>query len=182
MPTKKSKRLSQRLVSSNVDTALQAEVARGLDLELEWFFSYGEAAGARGTLSMLPSHLAKRVRGDDAQAATARVAIELEHQVKTTLNRLPLHHGAVLRAMYSPRSWPHAVRREFKTLTPIAVRLFCATRPWPARTAHQGLETAAARALADALTEKLKPAALKRDAERAFGQAMAAYAESRAAR
>jgi len=192
MPTRKSKHIAKKskrvakkrspppAPASQADSARLAEVARNLDLELDWFFSYGEAAAARGTLSMLPSHLAGRVLGSDAEAATARLAIDLAHDVRTTLNRVPFHDTAVLRAMYSPRAWPAAVIREFSTLTPIAVRIFCASRPWPARTAHQGLETAAARELANALSEKLKPDALRSDAERTFGGAMKAYAEERA--
>jgi hypothetical protein len=185
MPTKKSKQLAKKPSPTPVpvppaDPARLAEAARNLDLELDWFFTYGETAAARGTLSMLPSHLAGRVLGSDTEAATARLAIDLEHEVRTTLHRVSLHDNAVLRAMYSPRSWPSAVKREFRALAPIAVRLFCASRPWPFRTAHQGLETAAARALADALSAKLKPAALRREAERTFGHAMNAYAEGRA--
>jgi hypothetical protein len=178
MPTKKRKVVA-RATRAQKNDALLTGVARAVDMELEWFFSYAEGALGHDNVSMLPNHLASIVPDDEAEEKTALRALVLATAVRDTVNRLPHTHSSVLRAAYTPRTWPNVVKGVFKSLTPIAVRLYCASRPWPARTAHQGLETAAARELATALNQKLKPQALQRDSERVFGKALQAYAQTR---
>jgi len=50
----------------------------------------------------------------------------------------------VLRAVYTPRSWPKNVDKAFESVSAIVVRLAFASDPWPERSARAGLEHAAA--------------------------------------
>ena len=47
------------------------------------------------------------------------------------LRRLDEHHAGVLRAAYTPRSWPEGLREELGRLTGVVVRLASAEMGWP---------------------------------------------------
>ena len=156
-------------------------VARTLDRELAWYFSYAETAHRLGHVALLPSHEATRLASDSDDAVLLR-ARQLATTVQATLHALPAHHAGVLRAVYTPRRWPVAVTREFEDLSAIVVRLACADDPWPARTSHEGLEQAAALHLARLLAiDATRPAELRKKARRLMGGAITAYMRARAA-
>jgi hypothetical protein len=163
----------------------EVRAAKALDHELEWFFSYAETAHRLGSVTLLPTHLARQLATqlaaeDDSEEATARRGLELVTAVKIALGAMPTQHAGVLRAVYTPRRWPAAVVREFDNLAPIVVRLVCAGNPWPARNNHDGLETAAAHHLAHLLTQDdAKPGILRKEARRLMRSAIGSYIRTR---
>ena len=109
-------------------------------------------------------------------------AYALARVVGGTLRSIPPRHASVLRAAYTPRRWPRAVERAFDSLAPIVVRLAFADDPWPERSAHVGLEEAAATRLSAAIVDpaRMKVAHLRAQAQRLLGKAIVAYAKARA--
>lgn len=154
---------------------------RVIDQELDWYFRYAEAAHRLGGLKLLPTHESAAlatVAGSDK--AVERRAVDLVRTVEVTLDRLSTRDAGVLRAVYTPRRWPVVVEHRFQRLTAIAVRLVCAADPWPARTPHDGLETAAAQQLARLLARpSARPALLRREARRLMNRAVSAYSHAR---
>jgi hypothetical protein len=167
----------------NPSTPLEIMVSRALDQELEWFFAYAEAALHREDVGMLPSYAAVSVLAAKPTDEICRSkAHELAHMVRGCIRVLSDRHASVLRAAYTPRRWPKNVEATFKALTPVVVRLAVAGDPWPAKSAHAGLEEAAAHRLSAALMGK-RPAPvahLKAQAQRLFGSAVVAYTKVRA--
>jgi len=158
-------------------------IPKALDQELDWYFSYGEGAKRLGSIAFLPMHETTRLATvDDSSVATQRTGLALATAVQSTLGDMPAHHAAVLRAAFTPRRWPDAVAREFQCLSAIAVRLTCAANPWPTRSNHAGLETAAAHHLAHLLTltrERARLVTLRKTARRLLGRAILAYVRAR---
>ena len=165
-------------------TPLEIIVSRALDQELEWYFSYAEAALQRDSVGMLPSYAVVRVLATEPTDEACRSrAHELARTVRGCLHGIPGRHASVLRAAYTPRRWPRAVENAFDSLAPIAVRLAFAKEPWPARvSAHTGLEEAAAVRLSAALhgPAKAKVAQMRSQAQRLLGNAIVAYSKARA--
>jgi hypothetical protein len=150
---------------------------RKVEEELEWFFGYAESALRRGRVAMLPSHAAARSSSRNARPK----AQQLARTVEDRLLALAAPHTAVLRAVFTPRRWPRAVQEAFEHLSPIAVRLFVGSIPWPWRSARQGLEEAVALQLAACLRHQdqsfVEP--LRLQACHLFEGAMDAYAHKR---
>jgi hypothetical protein len=163
--------------------ALELVVSRALDQEFEWYFVYAEKALGRDSVGLLPSYAAATVVSSNPTDDTLRgKAQELARTVQGCLRALGDRHASVLRAVYTPRRWPKNVEAEFQVLAPIVVRLAVASDPWPARSAHAGLEDAAAARLSARLVagrqQHLAP--LKARAMRLFGAAVIAYTKLRA--
>ena len=132
----------------------------------------------RAAVVILPNrHVGQGARASDVRSKALRLA----QTVQLCLGALPIPHAVVLRAVFSPRRWPLAVQESFEHLSPLAVRLFCTVDPWPRRHSHQGLEEAAALALAARLQGPAGPEVngLRVQAARLFEGAKAAYAEKR---
>jgi hypothetical protein len=147
-----------------------------LEDELDWFFGYAEAALRHDRLSMLPSHAATGARPREAKPK----ARQLARTVEQCLGGLPKPHAVVLRAAFTPRHWPRPLHDSFKHLSPIVVRLFGKSDPWPDRVSHQGLEDATALQLAASLRQGgAQLAVLREDAQRLFESAITAYAKQR---
>ena len=165
-------------------TPLDVLVSRALDQELEWYFSYAEAALRRQDIAMLPSYAAARVFAGGAPEGEGRPdAAALGRTVAVCLTSLPGPHASVLRAAYTPRRWPLLVWHEFQCLSGIAVRLTLGQDLWPARAAKSGLEEGAAMRLAAAIagtTSKLSLERIKAEASRLLGGAVVAYTNARA--
>ena len=164
-------------------SALETMVSRALDQELEWYFIYAETALGRESVELLPSYAAARVLSSSPTEDTLRIkALELAQTVQGCLRVLADRHASVLRAVYTPRRWPKNVEVEFQALTPVVVRLVVASDPWPARSAHAGLEDATAARLSARLVaaKPLPVARLKTRASRLFGAAVLAYMKVRA--
>jgi hypothetical protein len=183
-PTDASKPILRRAdIALRPSSPLEAIVSRALDQELEWFYAYAESALRRESVGLLPAYAVARILAVEPTDEACRVkGHELARTVERCLHVLPGLHSSVLRAAYTPRRWPKAVERTFETLAPIVVRLAFADDPWPPRTAHSGLEEAAASRLAAALITKRPPpiARLKAQAKRLFGSAIVAYTKVRA--
>jgi hypothetical protein len=160
-------------------TPRQVQNALALDQQLAWYFEYGENALRRENVAFLPSYAVAGAFGSKASEDAIRVQA---HALARTVEAR-LHAIVVLRAAYTPRRWPKNVESAFETLAPVVVRLEVANNPWPARSAHAGLEEAAAARLSAGLASgrAMKVDRLKADARRLFGAAVAAYAEARAA-
>jgi hypothetical protein len=160
-------------------TPLETMVSRALDQELEWYFSYAEGALRRACLPILPSYaVAASEPTDDALRARA---IEITEAVQRCLVVLRGKHAEILRAAYTPRSWPKPVATAFGPVTPIAVRLAFADDPWPERHSREGIERAAATRLRAAIVSKsIAAGRLRSQAERLLGSAIVAYAGARA--
>jgi hypothetical protein len=155
-------------------------VSRALDQELDWWFSYGETAVHRNRVGMLPSYAAVQVTDPTDDAIRSR-ALDIARVVRGCLLTLPPRHAEVLRAVYTPRSWPKNVVAAFDSVSAIAVRLAFAEDPWPQRSGHSGLEQAAAMRLSAALASKsVSVPKLRNRAERMLGSAVVAYAGLRA--
>jgi len=158
-------------------------ITRAIDQELEWYFSYAETARRLGTITLLPTYLARQL-ADTPEDVRLQRSLALATTVQRTLDVVSAQQAGVLRAVYTPRRWPSAVVREFDDLAAIAVRLVCADNPWPARHTHDGLEQAAAKHLARMLArDAAKPAALRdirNTARRLMGSAITAYVRARA--
>jgi hypothetical protein len=176
-------RANRTAVAPNPSTALELMVMRALDQEFEWYFVYAESALGRDSVGLLPSYAATAVVSsnptDDVLRGRARA---LARTVQRCLRALGDRHTSVLRAVYTPRRWPKNVEAEFQTLAPIVVRLEMASDPWPARSAHAGLEGAAAARLSARLVagKERHLAPLKARARRLFGDAVVAYTKLRA--
>jgi hypothetical protein len=173
-------------VALHPSTPLECLVSRALDQELEWYFVYAETALGRESVALLPSYAVATALSSPSSDPTEDVlrgkAHELAQTVQGCLRRLADRHASVLRAIYTPRRWPKNVEAEFQVLAPIVVRLSVATDPWPARSAHAGLEDAAAARLAARLVAD-RPVPLERlktQASRLFGTAVVAYTKVRA--
>ncbi len=166
-------------MTAHNDTPRDLDVDVATDRELDWYFGYAERAHALGALRMLPVALRPSARcTDDAVADRART---LFTRIRASLLAVPAAQAAVLRAVYTRRTWPERVAREFRRLAPVAVRLTCAANPWPARGSRDGLESAAARALARMLAARTaRPAVLRREAKRITRRALHAYSRVRA--
>ena len=166
--------------NSRPASPLDEFVARAIDQELEWFFSYAEAAMRRQSVGMLPPYAATAAgaQGDDAVRAQA---LDLAFTVKQCLGALPGRHAEVLRAAYTPRTWPANVERAFPCLSAVVVRIALAADPWPTRSGKIGLEQATAKRLATGLlAQKVAVAHLRKRARRILGRAVVAYANRRA--
>jgi hypothetical protein len=164
-------------------TPLEILVSRALDQELEWFFAYAEAALSRDSVGILPSYAAVKVLATEPTDEACRGrAHELARAVSGCLHTIPPRHASVLRAAYTPRRWPRAIERVFDVLTPIVVRMAFADDPWPERSAHVGLEEAAATRLSAALMDpaRVRVAHRRAQAQRLLGKAVVAYARARA--
>jgi hypothetical protein len=166
------------------DTALQPEteleimVSRALDQELEWYFSYAEGALRHASLPMLPSYAV--VAGESTDEALRARAREIANAVRSSLLLVGRKRAEILRAVYTPRSWPRAVRKTFGPLAPIVVRLAFADDPWPDRNAREGLEQAAATRLSGRIIGKsLSVGGLRKQAKGLLGGAIVAYARMR---
>jgi hypothetical protein len=158
-------------------------VSRALDQELEWFFTYAEAALHRCDVGMLPSYAALRVLATDPTDSDCRQrALALALRVRFSLAYLPARCASVLRASYSPRRWPDRIEDTWGPLAGIVVRLWCANDPWPPRWGRSGLEDAAAAQLSAALAGKgrVPIGRLRQQADRLLRSAIVAYAEMRA--
>ena len=170
-------------VALKPSTALECMVSRSLDQELEWYFVYAETALGRECVGLLPTYAAATVLSsnptDDILLGKAH---ELARTVQGCLRTVADRHASVLRAVYTPRRWPRNVEAEFQLLAPIVVRLAVASDPWPARSAHAGLEDAAAARLSARLIagRPIPLARLKTQASRLFGDAVVAYTKVRA--
>jgi hypothetical protein len=176
-------RASRTDVALNPSTALELVVSRALDQEFEWYFVYAENALGRDSVGLLPSYAATTVVSSNPTDDMLRgKAHELARTVQGCLRALGDRHASVLRAVYTPRRWPKTVAAEFEALAPIVVRLAVASDPWPARSAHAGLEEAAAARLSARLVagKERHLAELKARARRLFGAAVAAYTKLRA--
>lgn len=163
-------------------TPLEVMVSRALDQELEWYFAYAESALHRESVGMLPSYAAVRVLATEPTDAAVRAcALGVARTVRGCLRALRPQHAEVLRAAYTPRSWPKSVFTAFDSVSAIVVRLAFADDPWPARTSRAGLEQAAAMRLSAALVSKtISATKLRNQAERLLGSAVVAYAGLRA--
>jgi hypothetical protein len=164
-------------------TPLEVMVSRALDQELEWFYVYAESALNRESVGLIPCDVAASLLPSNPTADALRIkAHELASTVQGCLRALPDRHASVLRAVYTPRRWPKPVEAEFQTLAPLVVRLDLATDPWPARSAHAGLEDAAASRLSARLLagKPLATVRLKTQASRLFEAAVVAYTKLRA--
>jgi hypothetical protein len=162
---------------------LEVLISRALDQELEWYFAYGEAALARGEVTILPSYAAVRVIATEPEGAVKGKAVELAITVQRCLLSLRALHASILRTAYTPRRWPEPVARAFRSAAPIAVRLALASDPWPARRSRSGLEEAAASRLSAAIVARsstLRVDRLRARAETLLGQGVVAYATARA--
>jgi hypothetical protein len=163
-------------------TPFEIIVSRALDQELEWYFSYAEAALHRENVGILPSYAAVRILATEPTDEACRGrALELARIVRKCLDALSGSHASVLRAAYTPRRWPRAVERAWGSLSAIVVRLAFAADPWPQRTGHKGLEEAVALRLAAQLAdEKGVPVVeLRSRAQGLLGRAVVAYASAR---
>ena len=159
-------------------TPLDVMVSRALDQELDWYFSYAEAALRRASLPILPTYAVVGTEPTD-EALRAR-AVEIAQAVGKCLVDLRGKHAEILRAAYTPRTWPKPVLTAFGPVAAIAVRLAFADEPWPERHAREGIEQAAATRLAAAVVSKHIPVArLRSQAERLLGGAIVEYAKAR---
>jgi hypothetical protein len=139
---------------------LEVLISRALDQELEWYFAYGEAALARGSVAILPSYAAVRVIATEPESAVQGKAVELARTVQRCLLSLRALHASILRTAYTPRRWPEPIARAFQSAAPIAVRLALSSDPWPPPT--------------------LRVERLRTRAETLLGQGVVAYATARA--
>lgn len=160
-------------------TPLEVMVSRALDQELEWYFVFAEGSLRRASLPMLPTYaVVTNEATDDALRARA---VEIAEAVRTCLVAVRSKHAEVLRAAYTPRSWPKQVTKAFGPAAAIAVRLALADNPWPERHSREGVEQAAAAQLGAAILSKSVPVGrLRIQAERLLGGAIVAYAGARA--
>jgi hypothetical protein len=164
-------------------TPLEAIVSRALDQELEWYFSYAEAALHRADVGMLPSYAAVRVLATEpTDEACRRYALGLALAVRMGLARLAGPNASVLRAAYSPRRWSRRIEETWGPLSGIVVRLWLADQPWPPRWGRSGLEEAAATQLSAALAEKghVPTGRLRQKADHLLKNAVVAYSSARA--
>jgi len=164
-------------------SAVEARVSRALDQELEWYFSYAEAAMCRADVAMLPSYAAVRVLATEpTDEACRRHALTLALSVRMTLVRLVDPCASVLRAAYTPRRWPDRVTRTWGPLSGLVVRQWLASHAWPPRWGRSGLEEATATQLAAALDEKkgVPVTRLRAQADGLLRSAIVAYAGARA--
>jgi hypothetical protein len=176
-------RTSRTDVALDPATALDLVVSRALDQEFEWYFVYAENALGRDSVGLLPSYASATVVWSNPTDDMLRgKAQQLARTVQQCLRALGDRHASVLRAVYTPRRWPKSVEAEFDVLAPIVVRLAVASDPWPARSAHAGLEDAAAARLSARLVagKERHLAPLKARARRLFGDAVVAYTKLRA--
>ena len=153
-------------------------VSRMIDQELDWFFVYAETALARESVGLLPSYVS--VAGPSLTPTEDALRVKahgLAQTVQRCLREIRNRHAGVLRCVYTPRRWPKSVETEFETLAPIVVRCAVASDPWPARSAHAGLEDAAATRLSARLLtgRPLAVARLKAQARRLLRAAVMAY-------
>jgi hypothetical protein len=157
-------------------------VSRAIDQELEWYFSYAESALHRESVGMLPSYAAVRVLATEPTDDAVRSrALDMARVVRGCLHAMRPLHAEILRAVYTPRSWPRNVEKAFDSLSAIAVRLAFADDPWPPRSGRSGLEHAAAMRLSAALTSSsVSVARLRNQAQRLVANAVVAYAGQRA--
>jgi len=162
-------------------TPLEIMVSRALDQELDWFFSYAEAAMHRESVRMLPSYAAIPILATEPTEEAFRArGLEIAATVKRCLVTVRGKHAEVLRTAYTPRAWPKGVEKAFQGVAAIAVRLAFADDPWPERLSRTGLEQAAAARLDAAITAKSIPVGRHRSqAERMLGSAIVAYAGAR---
>ena len=160
-------------------TPLEVMVSRALDQELDWYFSYAEGALRRASLPILPTYaVVASERTDEALRARAT---EIADAIRTCLVALRGKHAEILRAAYTPRSWPKAVARAFGPVAPVAVRLAFVDDPWPERHSREGIEQAAATRLSAAVvSNSIAVGRLRGQAERLLGAAVVAYAGARA--
>jgi hypothetical protein len=149
--------------------------------ELDWWFSYAEGAIHREDVSILPSYAAVRLPAGVSDGDCRARAFALGRTVQGCLASLRAPHASVLRAAFTPRRWPRAVRSEFRSLAGIAVRLVLSEDPWPPRTMRAGLEDAAAGRLSAAIagTTKLPVGRIKARAHKMLGGAVVAYFKAR---
>jgi hypothetical protein len=160
------------------ETDLEVMVSRALDQELEWYFSYGEGAMRHATIPVLPSYAA--VPADSSDEAIQARAVEIATAVRSSLMLVGRKRAEILRAAYTPRSWPRPVKKAFGPLAAIVVRLAFADDPWPDRNAREGLEQAAATRLGGRVIGKSTPLArLRKQAKRLLGGAIVSYARMR---
>ena len=163
-------------------TPLEIMVSRALDQELEWWFAYGESALHRDRVRILPSYAAAPILATDpSEEALGAHAVEIATTVKRCLLAVRGKHAEVLRAAYTPRSWPKPVVKAMGPVAAVAVRMAFADDPWPERPSRTGLEQAAAARLAAAIKSGSVPVGrLRSQASRLLGAAIVAYADARA--
>ena len=163
-------------------TPLQLRVGHALDQELDWYFGYAEAALRRQSVRMLPSYAAVRALTAESNDDAIRVrALDIARTVRGCLIAMQPRHAEILRAAYTPRTWPRNVHKAFDGLSAIAVRLAFADHPWPQRSSGSGLEhAAAARLSAQLVRSSVSVARLRNQAQRLLGGAVVAYAGLRA--
>lgn len=164
-------------------TPLELLVSRALDQELEWYFTYAEAALCRADIGILPSYAAVKVLATEPNdEACRRYAVGLALAVRLSLVALGGAPASVLRAAYTPRRWPRSVETTWGALAGIVVRLWLARHPWPKRWGRSGLEEATASHLAAALAAKqgVPIVRLRDQADRLLRDAVVAYARARA--
>jgi hypothetical protein len=179
---KKTHALSHQADRRQPRPRLDVALSRGIDQELEWYFVYAETALRRDSVQFVPSHVGVSfASGGSTEDALLAAAHQLARTVERSLRALPDHHASVLRTVYTPRRWPANVQSTFQSVAPLAVRLTMVRAPWPARTAKQGLEDAAAVRLSAHLTTRRpnEVARLKAEAARLFGAAVIAYTKVR---
>jgi hypothetical protein len=176
-PTQPAPRPTERALQPTTPTSIK--LSRAIDQELEWYFSYAESALHRERVGMLPSHAAAQVK-EPTDAAIQSRAHEIACIVRGCLLAMQPAHAEVLRAVYTPRTWPKNVFAEFECVSPIVVRLAFAGDPWPVRSARAGLEHAAAVQLSAALTSaSVSVPKLRRKADALLRRAVVAYSRMR---
>lgn len=163
-------------------TPLEIIISRAIDQELEWYFSYAESALHRESVGMLPSYAAVRVLATEPTDDAVRSrALEIARTVCACLRAMPPRDAEILRAVYTPRSWPRNVSRAWGSLSAIVVRMAFADDPWPPRSGRSGLEQAAGVRLSAAISSKsVSVARLRNQAARLLGGAVVSYAGLRA--
>jgi hypothetical protein len=161
-------------------TPLEVMVSRAIDQELDWYFSYAETALHRERIGMLPSYAARLVT-EPTDAVIRSRALDIARVVRGCLRALAPLHAEILRAVYTPRSWPKNVEKAFDSLAGVVVRLSLAENPWPPRSGRSGLEHAASMQVSAAITSSsVSVARLRNQAQRLLGGAVVAYAGLRA--
>jgi hypothetical protein len=180
--TKTSKNPRPIEVGLHPNTALEVMVTRALDQELEWYFSYAESALHRESIGILPTYAAVRALATEPTDAAVRGrALDIARTVRGCLIAMQPRHAEILRAAYTPRTWPKNVHKAFNGLSAIVVRLAFADDPWPQRSSGSGLERAAATRLAAQLvSSSVSVTKLRNQAQRLLGGAVVAYAGLRA--
>jgi hypothetical protein len=163
-------------------TPLELMISRALDQELEWYFVYAETALSREHVGLLPSYAAATVLSANpteesfwARRTSSRTRSKAAFVPSQTATQASF--ARCTRRAVGPKN----VEAEFEMLAPVIVRLAVASDPWPARSAHAGLEDAAATRLSVRMiaNKPIPMERLKTRATRLFGSAVMAYTKVR---